>query len=163
MLLFRFFDYPPVWLFACMAAASGLAAGAPLLSFGMPLAGLTLGGVEVRVEHLIAAVLALEGLMLMGWAAVTMFRARTTIVPRKDVSALVTDGPFKFSRNPIYLGDVAVLIAWCIATGAASSFVMVPVFIWLITKRFIEPEEAGLRAQFPEVFGDWSARVRRWI
>jgi protein-S-isoprenylcysteine O-methyltransferase Ste14 len=139
-------DYPPVWL----AGFAGLAWGQAQV---WPMAGLpTAGGV------LVAA-----GALLMAAAAVQFARARTTIVPHETPSALVTGGVYGFSRNPIYLADAAILAGLCIVWGAWPSLVLVPVFVRVITARFIRPEEARLRAVFGRGFDDWASRVRRWV
>ncbi|MEL6316286.1 MAG: isoprenylcysteine carboxylmethyltransferase family protein, partial [Pseudomonadota bacterium] len=67
------------------------------------------------------------------------------------------------SRNPIYLGDALILTGWCLTLGAASALIAPPLFVAWISRRFIAPEEAALRAAHPEDYAAWSARVRRWI
>ena len=63
-------------------------------------------------------------------------------------TALVTDGIFRYSRNPMYLGMVAVLVGIGIYLGSATPFVIVPLFIWLLAARFIYWEERFLAEQF---------------
>lgn len=139
-------DYPPVWL----AGAVGLAA---LQARAWPLPGLPMaGGLMVAV-----------GVGLMTVAAVQFARARTTIVPHEQPRALVQTGVYRLSRNPIYLADVLVLAGLCLAWGAWPALLLVPVFMAVITARFIRPEEARLRAAFGADYHAWAARVRRWI
>ena len=107
--------------------------------------------------------LVLAGLALMFWAARTMLRARTTVMPGRRPDALVTNGPFRFSRNPIYLGDLIVLAGLMLARDAAPGLIVVPGFAWLLTRRFIEQEEQVVAAAFGTEYADYKTRVRRWI
>lgn len=107
--------------------------------------------------------LVLAGLALMAWAARTMLSARTTVMPGRRPDALVTSGPFRFSRNPIYLGDLIVLAGLMLALDAPLGLVMVPGFGRLLAQRFIGPEEEMASAAFGTEYADYKARVRRWI
>lgn len=90
-------------------------------------------------------------------------RARTTIKPFEESSALVTSGVFRICRNPIYLGMALVLVGEGIALGSVAPFVVVPVFVGWITSRFIVVEERMLAARFPQEYEAYRARVRRWL
>lgn len=144
----RVIDWPPVWLAGFMAVAWVLG------QLGAPLRGaLVWPGVA-----LIAA-----GVVLIVWAAVEFRRARTTIVPREEPSALVERGPFRFSRNPIYLADLVILAGWVMVTGQPAGLVLVPVLGAILARRFIEPEEAMLERHLGAPFRAYRARVRRWL
>ena len=131
------------------------------------LAGLALGRIfPVSPSPLMRGAgifLVLAGLALMFWAARTMLRARTTVMPGRRPDALVTDGPFRFSRNPIYLGDVIVLAGLMLALDAVPGLVVVPGFAWLLAQRFIRQEEEMAAAAFGTEYAGYKARVRRWI
>lgn len=142
-------DYPPVWLLAFLGLAW---AQDRLLPVGEP-------GALGRP----GTALAIGGAVLMGWAAVQFPRAGTTIVPHETPRALIKTGPYRFSRNPIYLADAMVLAGLILRWGAWPSLVLVPLFVIVITRRFVEPEEARLRARFGPAWEDWAGRVRRWI
>ncbi len=144
-------DYPPVWLVGAMAAMWGLASFAPWPAW------------EGAAALWAGRAVILAALLVMVWAAVEFRRARTTIVPHEAPSALVTSGPFRFSRNPIYAADAAILLGWGLSLGALLPFVIVPLFVRVIGARFIRGEEARLRAAFPEAFDAWAARTRRWF
>jgi protein-S-isoprenylcysteine O-methyltransferase Ste14 len=90
-------------------------------------------------------------------------RAGTAVKPFEPSSALVTDGVFRFSRNPMYLGMVLVLLGLGVALGNAISFVVVPVFAWLIAVRFIGPEEKLMAEQFGDAYEAYRSKVRRWL
>ena len=110
------------------------------------------------------------GLLLMAAAVFIDVRTfqelrkhKTTILPTRAASHLVTGGPFSFSRNPIYLGDAMALVGWGLFLGALSAFVVLPGFVMLINRRFIRGEEAALKAAFPDEFAAFARRTRRWI
>lgn len=107
--------------------------------------------------------LVLAGLALMAWAARTMLAARTTVMPGRRPDALVTNGPFRFSRNPIYLGDMIVLTGLMLALEAPAGLVLVPGFGQFLVRRFIRHEEEMAAAAFGTEFASYRARVRRWI
>ncbi len=90
-------------------------------------------------------------------------RAGTTIKPFADSSALVTDGPFAFSRNPIYLSAVVGLLGIFVVLGSLSPLVVIPPFIAIIRTRFIAVEERMLEEAFGDAYRDYMKRVRRWI
>ena len=139
----RFLNMPPVWLVAFMVLVWFLrhAAGWPWI-----------GG----------AIMAL-GLGLAVWAALVFARARTTIVPREEPSALVTAGPYRFSRNPIYLADCVVLAGWCIAIGAFAALPLAVALAAVLDRLFIRPEERMLEEKLGAPFRAYRARVRRWL
>ena len=90
-------------------------------------------------------------------------RKGTTILPFRQSSALVTTGPFRISRNPIYVGLAAALLGLSMMLGTAWPFCAVPIFVWVIDRYFIRREEAMLEAAFGADYRDYKARVRRWI
>jgi protein-S-isoprenylcysteine O-methyltransferase Ste14 len=99
----------------------------------------------------------------MGVAVVQMRQNQTTFVPHRHARHLVTNGVFARSRNPIYLGDLMVLLGLIVHWSAWPSLVLVPLFMWLITDRFILEEEAWLRQDFGPQWEEWAARTRRWL
>lgn len=90
-------------------------------------------------------------------------RAGTTVKPFGTTSALVAEGPFALSRNPMYLGMVVLLIGVAIGMGSVTPWVVIPIFVWRIRKDFVLPEERKLRAAFGEEYEAYAGRVRRWI
>jgi protein-S-isoprenylcysteine O-methyltransferase Ste14 len=146
----KIFDWPPVWLGLGLVAVWALARALPLPLFG--LAGDVAG-----------VVLVVAGLGLMALAARTMVQARTTVIPRRVASSLVTTGVFRISRNPIYLGDSLILVGTCLILDTMLGFAVVPLFVWPINTRFIDAEEAGLAREFGQEYRDWCAAVRRWV
>jgi protein-S-isoprenylcysteine O-methyltransferase Ste14 len=144
----KYLDLPPVWL--------ALAAALVWMSRGI----VTVGTSALQWA---GAAMIVVGLALMLAAVITMTRARTTVIPHRQPAALVTQGIFVRTRNPIYLGDVLLLTGLCLYWQAPLGLATVPVFIWWITRHFITAEEARLHAAFCTAFEEYARRVRRWL
>ena len=141
-------NLPPVWLAAAIAGAWVLARiWAPL------------GNALVWPGY----ALIVAGLALAVWAAVAFRRARTTIVPHQSPSALVDTGPYRFSRNPIYLADLIILAGVALLLGAPLALIMLVPFYFVLLHLFILPEEAVLAQELGQPYLDFCARVRRWL
>ena len=80
-----------------------------------------------------------------------------------SIEALVTDGPYRLTRNPMYLGMLLVQLGCAVTVGATTALGVPVLFGVIIEWRFIRPEEAMLRELFPVEFPAYCARVRRWI
>ncbi len=143
-------DLPPVWL--AIFAATSWAFARILPPSGLGASGLWAG-----------RVLILLGLVLFALALTEFRRHRTTVIPHKGASALVTSGIYRLSRNPIYLGDALILAGLCLAWDCLPALALVPAFMFLISNRFIRPEEDRLRTAFGPDFDTWATRTRRWI
>ncbi len=143
-------DLPPVWL----ALFAGLAWTQARL---LPTGGFH-GWADTPGAVLIGA-----GLVLMALAFIEFRRHRTTVIPHQEASALITSGIYRVSRNPIYLADALILAGLSLRWGALSGVILVPVFMAVISRRFIGPEEERLRRRFGPAFEAWAARTRRWL
>ncbi len=148
--LFGAIDLPPIWLFGHLVVAWGIGRIYPVvLAAG---AGRWIGGALV-----------LAGLGLLTAAIRRMAARKTTVIPRRAPAALVTDGAFGFSRNPIYLADALILTGAIFWWDALLALPLVAVFVGVIQTRFIRDEEAVLTAAFGPEFDLWAQRVRRWV
>jgi protein-S-isoprenylcysteine O-methyltransferase Ste14 len=99
-------------------------------------------------------------------SALILFRkAKTTIHPHKPqhTSSLVVEGIYTYTRNPMYLAMLCVLIAWCLLYVSQWGWVSVGIYIGFITRFQIIPEEEILRAKFGEDYEQYANQVRRWI
>ena len=112
---------------------------------------------------LIGVVPLLLGLTLNGISAGTFRRHRTTIKPFEEPSQLVTEGPFRINRNPMYLGGLLMLIGIGSLLGSISPLVAIPSFYWLITTQFVVKEEEEMKRRFGQAYLDYGQRVRRWL
>jgi len=79
------------------------------------------------------------------------------------VRALVTGGPYRFSRNPIYLGFVLILAGFPLFSGTVWGAILVPVLILNLNNLVIQHEEAYLEKKFGEAYAGYRSRVRRWL
>ena len=148
--------WPPILYGAAIVVAIALGALAPV---ALPLPEV----VGQRFVTWIGLLLLLTGAGLDGSAMWTMARARANILPHRAATALVTSGPFAFSRNPIYLGNTLMMVGaglafgnpWRIATGLAAAL--------LVERLAIRREEQHLDARFGPAWRDYSARVGRWV
>lgn len=145
---------PPVYF------GAGLAAGL-LLKWLLP-APL----VPLRFEGEAAfagAALSLVGLAFGGWAFATFVRAGTTPQPNHPVSALVTWGPYRVSRNPMYVGVSTGVVGIALVVNTPWVLATLPL-VWLALRRLvIDREEAYLERKFGDEYRAFKGRTRRWL
>lgn len=101
-----------------------------------------------------------------GIVGITQFKkAQTTPNPQalEKVSSLVTSGIYSYSRNPMYLGLVLMLLAWGLYLSHLLAFLLVPGFILYITRFQIQPEERMMSQKFGKSYQAYLSKVRRWI
>jgi len=118
------------------------------------------GGGVVTVAGL---VLVLIGVSLTFWSAVIFRRAHTTIIPWEQVSAIVTTGPFAFSRNPIYLADAIAFVGLTMVIRSWWPLLVLPGILIVIRRQVIDREERYLTDRFGEPYRAYQLGVRRWI
>jgi protein-S-isoprenylcysteine O-methyltransferase Ste14 len=117
----------------------------------------------------------LEEIDLLGWilvgaglgllfSAVSQFnKAETTLDPFGGTTKIVIAGPYRFSRNPIYLGFVCMLIGFPLMIDKAWGLILAPLLMILMTRLVIEHEEAYLEQKFGQEYLEYKSRVRRWL
>jgi protein-S-isoprenylcysteine O-methyltransferase Ste14 len=103
------------------------------------------------------------GLVLAIWTLATLWRHHTTVNPYKAVSELCTGGPFRLSRNPIYLGDWFILAGVTLLLETLWPLVFAPLIWVMLRYGVIRHEEAHLEARFGDAYRDYRSRVRRWL
>jgi protein-S-isoprenylcysteine O-methyltransferase Ste14 len=113
----------------------------------------------------IGAVPSAAGILIAAVAITQFRRSRTTLNPIEPsrASLLVTAGIFGFSRNPMYLGLVLLLIGWALWLGSASPWIVPPLFAILLYAAQIVPEERALEGLFGEAYVAYRHKVARWI
>ena len=97
------------------------------------------------------------------WGAVQFRRHDTTIIPFEQSTGLIAEGPYRYGRNPLYLSMTLILVGLWILLGSLSPAVVVPLFVWWISSRFIANEERHLEAQFGRTYLEYKTKVRRWL
>lgn len=127
------------------------------------------------IAELPAAAAWVVWLRRFGWAAIVAaltvnsaialsFKRRgTTVFPFRESSVLVTGGLFRYTRNPIYVSMVVVLLGVAAVLGSLGPLVMIPLFMLWITHNVIRVEEQMLTAVFGDDYRDYQRRVRRWV
>jgi protein-S-isoprenylcysteine O-methyltransferase Ste14 len=108
------------------------------------------------------ALIASGGAVMLS-ALVTFRRAGTTPNPTKPAAALALGGPYRFTRNPMYLGWVLAYVGGALLVNAVWPLLLLPVVIAVVQRMFIEKEERYLEQKFGEGYRRYKARVRRWI
>ncbi len=106
-----------------------------------------------------------SGLLIAVTGVMAFRRHQTTVSPHKidQASALVTGGIYRFTRNPMYLGLLLVLIGTIFLSRDVLALLSVPGFIVMLNRLQILPEERALRARFGRAYDAYCARTRRWI
>jgi protein-S-isoprenylcysteine O-methyltransferase Ste14 len=109
-----------------------------------------------------------EALIILGailslWAVLAFTRARTTLLPFRPAAALVTSGPFRFSRNPMYVGMTTVYVGAALAMNMAWPLLLLPVALVALFRLVIVREEEYLERAFTDAYGAYRSRVRRWL
>lgn len=112
---------------------------------------------------LLCALPLLAGITLSLWAAAEMQRAGTHIPVSRPVTALVTSGPYRYSRNPIYLGAFLQYLGLALAFGSLWLIFGAVSSLILINRLIVPQEEKLLGALFGESYAAYRQRVRRWL
>lgn len=107
--------------------------------------------------------LAALGLGLLAWAALTMRRAKTAIYPGHSTTTIVTGGPYRYTRNPMYLGLTSAYVGVALVANWAWPLVTLGPALIVVRYGIIGREEAYLSAKFGNAFVEYMQRVPRWI
>ncbi|MYZ49510.1 methyltransferase family protein [Propylenella binzhouense] len=146
--------WPPIVLFGALGLGFALGAVVPL------------PWLEGRARDIAfgAGLLMVTAALVIDMRVTRIFRRHgTTLLPHRGADALATDGPFAWSRNPIYLGNLVLIAGVGLAAGELWHLVLVPVAALLLERLAIVREEAHLEAKFGQAWRDYARRVRRWI
>lgn len=93
----------------------------------------------------------------------TLLCGHTAVDPYKGTTAIVTDGVFQFSRNPIYVSDLSLYVGLSLILNAWWALAMTPALVWIMTIGVIKREEAYLEREFGDDYLRYKQRVRRWL
>jgi protein-S-isoprenylcysteine O-methyltransferase Ste14 len=141
-----------------------VALGVPLLTGIIVTAGagdpFTLGHDGARVVG--AVLLAVFGIW-NGWTLTVMAANRTAVLPGGATRVVLDRGPFRLSRNPLYVGLIVLDVALALLWPSVWALILVPVGMALLSWGAIAPEERYLSTKFGAEYDDYRRRVRRWI
>jgi protein-S-isoprenylcysteine O-methyltransferase Ste14 len=112
---------------------------------------------------LISWVFLIAALTLIGWSALWFFRKKTPIEPHHQPKDLIVEGPYRISRNPIYLALVMLTISSAIGHGSIFGMVLAALLWKILDRRFAGSEEEGLRSVFGEAAEGYFKQTRRWL
>jgi protein-S-isoprenylcysteine O-methyltransferase Ste14 len=149
------FMYPPVWLALGLGVQWVVDRYFPLMVWEPEALANTVS--------LVGKIIAVVAVLVVVTIAMQFKKADTEIKPYEESSALLTDGLYKYSRNPIYVMMVLVLVGFAMILGSLSPFAIVALFPVIIQKRFIVVEEAMMEEKFGDEYRDFKSAVRRWI
>jgi protein-S-isoprenylcysteine O-methyltransferase Ste14 len=124
----------------------------------VPLARLPVGNGRV-----LGAVLVLSWLGLTTWSFRRFWASGTSIVPIRPTTKLVTEGPYRLTRNPMYLGLLLLYIGVGCWFGLVWPLLLAPIVVWVMSVSVIGREERYLTRKFGDEYGQYRAHVRRWL
>ena|SRR6266498_2260391 len=133
------------------------------LALGWLLARKLLPPVDVPYGVVIGVTLCVAALAFAFWARTTMLRARTNINPFKPTTAIVTTGPFAWTRNPLYISMTVLFIGLALILHAIAAVILLPVLLLIITFGVIRREELYLERKFGVQYREYRQHVRRWL
>lgn len=142
---------PPIYALLALGAMALLHSYWPLRQLLVPPYSLV-GGLWIAL-----------GLTLIGFAMGGFKRAGTPVIPFERSTALVTDGIYRYTRNPMYLGLTLVLLGAALLFGSLGALLPVPVFLLIVRQRFVLGEERFLEDIFGAEYLAYKQRVRRWL
>ena len=141
-------NIPPVWTFIAIIAAV-------VLHFLYPLVVFRFRAIDLGVTA--------SGLYLIVAPVIWFKRKKTTIIPRQKPAALINEGPFKLSRNPMYLGMVLFTLGIGLIMGSLQALIPAIWLFFFLQKNYVIPEERKLREGLGQEAEDYFATTGRWI
>jgi protein-S-isoprenylcysteine O-methyltransferase Ste14 len=111
----------------------------------------------------VGVVLVLSFVGWNGWALWLFGRHRTGLLPGQETSAIIDEGPFRVSRNPLYLGLLALYVGLALLAPTVWGLLLSPAAMLLLEWGAIRPEERYLHERFGAPYDDYRRRVRRWL
>lgn len=142
---------PPSYLFAAIVLQL-------ILHFFLPVSSLFAG-----LWRLVGIIPLAIGIVLNLRADSALHKANTTVKPDETPRELVTVGPYGFSRHPMYLGFVLILLGLSALLGSLTPLLLVPIFAAVMEVVFIRKEEKTMAATFGDRWNEYVGRVRRWF
>jgi protein-S-isoprenylcysteine O-methyltransferase Ste14 len=151
------------------ADTAGVVVPPPLIFVAGLIAGFALEallpGVDLPalVQWGLGSVVVVLALVLLIWFNISFSRKGTAVEPWKPTTAIVTTGPYRFTRNPAYLGMALTYVGIALLSSALWVLVPLPIVLGVIDRGVIAREERYLERKFGEEYLGYKRTVRRWI
>jgi protein-S-isoprenylcysteine O-methyltransferase Ste14 len=148
---------------------SGIHFPPPFLYVGVLLLGLLLEKLipvappPRALSRLLAALLLMPAIGLLLWSLGLFLKARTSPLPMRPTTSLVFSGPYRWTRNPMYLAMLLLYIGIALLFDIFWALVLIPLVLLLVVRLVIWREEQYLEARFGDEYRQYRRRVRRWI
>ncbi|SYZ72145.1 conserved membrane hypothetical protein [Candidatus Zixiibacteriota bacterium] len=117
----------------------------------------------LQSAHILGVIIFFTGFVFGLPSLVRFRRAKTTVNPYRTTTSFVSTGPYRYSRNPIYVAMILNYIGLAVLFNRLWAVILVPVVIWLLTLWVIIPEEKYLETKFGDEYCRYKSRVRRWL
>lgn len=111
----------------------------------------------------IAAMLLTSGVVLALWGKITLDRAGTCVHPAGSTRTIVSSGPYRFSRNPLYLALTLMYLGLTLIINTFWALVLLPLLLWLVHSGVVRREERYLERKFGEEYRRYLRQVRRYF
>ncbi len=115
------------------------------------------------LAYAVAIALLVAGIGLGSWARLHLKRRGTPVDPRRSTTALVTDGPYRYSRNPLYLRVTLLYLSIAFFVNDVWLVAALPLVLIVLHVGVIRREEQYLEAKFGDEYREYKAKVRRWL
>lgn len=122
-----------------------------------------LGALPKGIARGVGSVLLGGGVVLCGWSILLFRRAQTSLVPIQPTTSLVSEGPYRFTRNPMYLGLLFVYLGVAFLRRMVWGVMCAPIVVVIVNQQVIKKEERYLERKFGNSFVSYKSRVRRWL
>ena len=148
-------NFPPPTLFV----VSGICGSAMEAKFSLPLSALLI----VPAQMVLGWSSTILGIALLAWAMATFAARKTAIYPNQPARELVAHGPYRISRNPMYVALTAIASGVALLADNLWMLLLLPVVLCVLTRFVIQREEHYLATAFGDSYLSYQARVRRWL
>ena len=148
---------------------SGVVVPPPLIYVAFFLVGLgaqryvPVARLPAGIGRVLGTVLVLSWLVLTTWSFRRFWASGTSVVPIRPTTALVTEGPYRLTRNPMYLGLLLLYIGVACWFGLVWPLLLAPVVVWVMGVSVIGREERYLTRKFGDEYRRYQSHVRRWL
>jgi protein-S-isoprenylcysteine O-methyltransferase Ste14 len=144
-------DLPPLWWLGSIVLIY-------LGEWVLPSVHITLG-----VLTALSWVVFLSAIAVIAWSGLWFLKKKTPIEPHHTPKTLIIEGPYRLSRNPIYLALVMMTVAFALEAGSVIGLAVAAGLWWILDRRFAGPEETLLRATFGKEAEGYLSRTKRWM